>query len=66
MGDAVQWATHHGVPTRTGTRWWGLGYGMVCGGTVGATRRVAPTIVGDPAGRPDDGQPDVMGDARDG
>ncbi|GIV87505.1 MAG: hypothetical protein KatS3mg055_0023 [Chloroflexus sp.] len=36
-------------------------------GTVGrGTACRAPTIMGDPAGRPYDGQPDVMGDARDG
>jgi hypothetical protein len=35
--------------------------GMACRGT--ACR--APTMLGDPAGRPDDGQPDAMGDTRD-
>ncbi|GIV87506.1 MAG: hypothetical protein KatS3mg055_0024 [Chloroflexus sp.] len=43
----------------------GARYGM--GGTVGrGTACRAPTIMGDPPGRPYDGQPDAMGDARDG
>ncbi len=50
----TRWATHRVAPTRTSTRWWGDGWdtvrhgGTVCGGT--ACR--APTIVGDPSGRP--------------
>ncbi|GIW91184.1 MAG: hypothetical protein KatS3mg109_1616 [Pirellulaceae bacterium] len=63
MGDAVQWAMHAmgDAPRRSDAHRDGRM------GTVGrGTACRAPTIMGDPSGRPYDGQPDVMGDARDG
>ncbi|GIV87508.1 MAG: hypothetical protein KatS3mg055_0026 [Chloroflexus sp.] len=82
MGNPMRWVTHRVVPTRTGTdvgaRQDGHGTPLCRGGVMGGTRYGlwgtvgrgtacrAPTIMGDPSGRPYDGQPDVMGDARDG